>query len=144
MLSIMQLHIKKLHPAAKLPTYALPGDAGMDFYTVEDVTVMPGEVAIIHTGIALAIPLGYVGLLWDKSGLANKHGLKIVGGVFDAGYRGEILPGILNTTSAPYHFKAGDKVTQMLIQTVVQPELVLVDELDATERGARKHGSTGQ
>jgi dUTP pyrophosphatase len=90
----MEIQIKKLHPDAKLPTYAHPGDAGMDFYTIEDVTIMPGEIAIIHTGIALAVPLGYAALLWDKSGLANKHGLKIVGGVFDAGYRGEILPGV--------------------------------------------------
>jgi dUTP pyrophosphatase len=140
----MQLHIKKLHPDAKVPTYALPGDAGMDFYTLEEVIILPGQIAVIHTGIALAIPEGYVGLLWDKSGLANKHGLKTVGGVFDAGYRGEILPGILNTTNVPYTFAAGDKVTQMLIQRVEQPELIEVDELDETARGAGKYGSTGK
>ncbi len=140
----MQLQIKKLHPGAKLPTFAHPGDAGMDFYTLDEVTVLPGEIAIIHTGIALAVPMGYVALLWDKSGLANKHGLKIVGGVFDAGYRGEILPGILNTSRVPYTFKAGDKVTQMLIQAVEYPALVEVAELDQTERGDGKHGSTGK
>ncbi|MFM2423959.1 MAG: Deoxyuridine 5-triphosphate nucleotidohydrolase [Candidatus Parcubacteria bacterium] len=140
----MQLHIKKLHPDAKLPTYALPGDAGMDFYTTEEVTILPGQIVIIHTGIALAIPLGYAGLLWDKSGLANKYGLKIVGGVFDAGYRGEILPGMLNTSAVPYTFAKGDKVTQMLIQKVEQPQLIEVDELDETARGAGKHGSTGK
>ncbi len=140
----MQLQFKKIHRDAKVPTYALPGDAGMDFYTVEEVTILPGQIAIIHTGIALAIPEGYVGLLWDKSGLANKHGLKVVGGVFDAGYRGEILPGILNTSAIPYIFAKGDRVTQMLIQKVEQPMLLEVETLDETERGADKHGSTGK
>lgn len=140
----MNLHIKKLHPKAKLPTYAHPGDAGMDIYALEEVVVEAGKRALIKTGIAMAIPAGYVGLLWDKSGLANKHGLTIIGGVIDAGYRGEILVGLLNTTEESHTFELGDKVTQMLIQPVISPTLVEVEELDETTRGEGRFGSTGK
>ena len=139
----MQLKIKKLHPDAKVPTYAHAGDAGMDLYALFPVTIPAGERAVISTGLAMAIPVGYVGLLWDKGGLSNKFGLKVVGGVVDAGYRGEILVGILNTSHESYAFNAGDKITQILIQAVVQPELVTVDELDSTTRGDGRFGSTG-
>jgi len=140
----MNLQIKKLHPDAKLPTYAHTGDAGMDIYALDEEVVEVGARALIKTGIAMAIPEGYVGLLWDKSGLANKHGLTIIGGVIDAGYRGEILVGLLNTSDTPYIFKAGDKVTQMLIQPVIQPTLVEAKELDDTTRGEGRFGSTGK
>jgi len=140
----MQLLIKKLHPNAKLPTYAHTGDAGMDIYALEDMVVEAGKRVLIPSGIAMAIPDGYVGLLWDKSGLANKNGLTIVGGVIDAGYRGEILVGILNTSDTPYTFHAGEKVTQILIQPVVQPTLTEVSDLDDTTRGEGRFGSTGK
>lgn len=139
----MELHIKKLHPDAIVPTYALPGDAGMDLYTLETMIVMPGARVLVRTGVAMAIPPGYVGLIWDKSGLSNKSGLKVLGGVIDAGYRGEILVGILNTGTGVHTFNAGDKVAQMLIQAVVQPTLVTVDELSETVRGDSAFGSTG-
>ncbi len=139
----MQLHIKKLHLDAKMPTYAHTTDAGMDLYVAEDVIVPPGERVLVPTGIAVAIPPGYVGLFWDKSGLANKSGLKIMGGVIDADYRGELLVGILNTSDESYQFQKGDKVTQMLVQKVEHPELVEVDELDDTLRGEGAFGSTG-
>ena len=95
----MELRIKKLHKDAKVPSYARPGDAGMDLYALFPVTIGAGERAIVSTGIAIAIPEGYVGLIWDKSGLSNTFGLKVVGGVIDAGYRGEVLVGILNTST---------------------------------------------
>ena len=139
----MQLHIKKLYPDAKVPTYAHPGDAGMDVYALRAVTILPGERAIVTTGISMAIEVGYVGLIWDKSGLSNIFGLKVVGGVIDAGYRGEILVGILNTSNESYTYSAGDKVAQMLIQSVVQPDLVEVFELDGTDRGDGRFGSSG-
>jgi dUTP pyrophosphatase len=139
----MQLEIKKLHPDAKVPTYAHEGDAGMDLYALFPITIPAGERAVVSTGIAMAIPLGHVGLIWDKSGLSNKCGLKVIGGVIDAGYRGEVLVGILNTSKETYTYNVGDKIAQMLIQAVVQPELITVDELDSTTRGAGRFGSTG-
>jgi len=140
----MQLPIKKLHADAKLPTYAHAEDAGMDIYALEEVVLEAGKRALIKTGIAMAIPVGYVGLLWDKSGLANKQGLIIVGGVIDAGYRGEILVGLFNTGDENHTFKAGDKVTQMLIQPVTQVILTEVAEHDDTLRGDGRFGSTGK
>lgn len=140
----MQLKIKKLHPTAKLPTYAHPGDAGMDLYaSVETVVPARGRV-LVPTGLAMAIPNGYVGLLWDKSGISYKAGLKVIGGVADAGYRGEIFVGLLNTTDSEYTFAVGDKVAQMLVQPVVRPTLEEVAELGDTARGDGAFGSTGK
>jgi len=139
----MKLLIKKLHPEAKVPTFAHATDAGLDLCTVGDVTLAPGERKSIATGIAMAIPEGYVGLVWDKSGIAHKGGLKTLGGVIDAGYRGEIFVGLLNTSDVPYTFAAGHKVAQILIQAIVQPELVEADELPEADRGVKAFGSTG-
>lgn len=137
------IKIKKLHPNAICPKYALPNDAGMDFYASEMVTLQPGQRAAISTGISMAIPNGYVGLLWDKSGIAAKHGLKTMAGVIDSGYRGEIKIVLHNLSSNPYTFEQGAKVAQMLIQPVEQKVLQEVDSLDDTERGDGGFGSTG-
>lgn len=140
----MQIKVKKLHKEAKVPSYAHDTDAGMDLYTICDIDIAPGERVLIATGIAVAIPAGYVGLFWDKSGIANKAGLKVMGGVIDAGYRGELLVGLLNTSSSIHTFHKGDKIAQMLIQKVEHPELVEVEELDDTPRGDGAFGSTGR
>ena len=139
----MQLFIKKLHPDATVPRFAHANDAGLDLYTVVDVTIVPGERATIPTGIALQIPPGCVGLIWDKSGIAQKGGLKSLGGVIDAGYRGEIFVGLINTGAEPYKFTTGQKVAQMLIQKIEQPEIIVVDDLEDSERGTGAFGSTG-
>ena len=143
-LNTMQLPIKRLHPDAKVPTYAHHNDAGMDLCTVAAVTVAPGERVQIPTGIAVAIPDGYVGLVWDKSGLSHRVGLKTLGGVVDAGYRGEVFVGLVNTGATPHTFAVGEKVAQLLIQRVEQPEIVEVTDLDETLRGAAGFGSTGK
>lgn len=141
----MKLEVKKLDSQAKLPSYEHPGDAGLDFYALEDFVVPARErKAGIRTGVAVAIPDGYVGLFWDKSGLAAKHGLKVMAGVIDAGYRGELLLTLLNTTDTDYHFKKGEKVMQMLIQAVERMEIVEVDSLSDTARGEGGFGSTGK
>jgi dUTP pyrophosphatase len=140
----MQLLIKKIHPEAKLPTYAHATDAGMDLYAVVDTVIPARERVLVPTGIAMAIPDGYVGLVWDKSGISYKAGLKVIGGVADAGYRGEIFVGIMNTTDDEYTFVAGDKVAQMLIQKVEHLMIREVDELDDTSRGTGAFGSTGR
>ncbi|PIW97244.1 dUTP diphosphatase [Candidatus Kaiserbacteria bacterium CG_4_8_14_3_um_filter_38_9] len=140
----MKLLIKKINPLAITPQYAHHTDAAMDLYTTKRVTLLPGEHISVPTGIAVQIPDGYVGLIWDKSGLSHKAGLKTLGGVIDAGYRGEILVGILNTSDKTYIFEVGQKIAQMLIQKVEYPEIVEVAELDNTERGDGAFGSTGE
>lgn len=139
----MQLQVKKLHPDAKLPQFAHATDAGLDLYTVENVAIAPGERISIATGIAVQIPVGYVGLIWDKSGIAQKGGLKTLGGVIDADYRGEVFVGLLNTGAEQYEFTSGQKIAQMLIQKIEHPEIIEVDELDDTDRGDGAFGSTG-
>jgi dUTP pyrophosphatase len=139
----MELRIKKLHPEAKLPSYAHATDAGMDLYTVEDFSINPGEHYLAKTGVALVVPDGYVALVWDKGGVANKRFLKTVGGVFDTDYRGEYLIGLYNFGTEVQQFKAGDKIAQLLIQRIEHPVLVEVEELDDTVRGEGRFGSTG-
>lgn len=142
-ITIMELQVQKLHPKAKIPSFAHDTDAGMDLCCVEEMTIAAGERAQIKTGIALAIPEGFVGLVWDKSGLAYKAGLTILGGVVDSGYTGEILILLQNTTANDYTFSAGDKITQILIQKVEHPEIVEVDSLQNSQRGNGGFGSTG-
>lgn len=141
----MELEVKKLVPSAKLPSYVHPWDAGLDFFALEDCVVPAGKrLTDIRTGVAIAVPEGYVGLFWDKSGLAARHGLKVMAGVIDSGYRGELLLTLLNTSDTDYHFKAGDKVMQLLIQPVEQVDVVEVTELLDTPRGAGGFGSSGK
>ncbi len=142
----LTLHLKRLDPSVPMPSYAHAGDAGLDLYAREAVTLAPGERAQVPTGVAVAIPDGYVGLVWDKSGLSQKHGLKTLGGVVDAGYRGEVLVGVVNVGTTPHTFERHHKVAQMLIQRV-EAVTVLETELlpeSASERGAGGFGSTGQ
>lgn len=140
---MLTVRFKRLHPDAKTPSYAHPGDAGLDMYSLDEYTLNPQEQALIPTGIAMEIPVGYVGLIWDKSGLSTKHGLKTLAGVIDAGYRGEISVAIANVGSGPYTFKKGQKIAQMLIQKVEQAYFEEVQELSNTSRGAGGFGSTG-
>src|SRR3989338_8823021 len=139
----MTLFIKKISATAIIPQYAHPHDAGMDLYASETIIIAPQERQLIPTGLALAIPSGYVGLIWDKSGIAANHGLKTMAGVIDSGYRGEIKILIHNLSSRPYTVQSGTKIAQMLIQPVVQNEIIEVKELDDTSRGVGGFGSTG-
>lgn len=140
----MQLKFKKLHPDAIAPSFAHATDAGLDLCAVAGVTIAPGERVSIPTGLAFEIPVGYVGLIWDKSGLSHKGGLKSLGGVVDAGYRGEVFVGLLNAGQEPYSFAVGDKVGQILIQKIEQPTLVEATELTPADRGEGAFGSTGK
>ena len=140
----MILKIKKLNPAAKAPSYAHHGDAGLDLYSAEDKIIKPNERAIVKTGIAMEIPHGYAGLVWDKSGIATKGGLKVLGGVIDCNYRGESLVAIVNLSDKDYEVKKGEKIAQMLIQKVEHMEIEEVSELSDTSRGAGGFGSTGK
>lgn len=140
----MKLQIKKLHKDAVVPSYAHVGDAGLDLYSIENVTVPKGKVGRIRTGICIAIPDGYVGLCWDKSGLSMNHGIKVLAGVIDSGFRGELVLGVINLGKEDYTFEKGHKVMQMLIQKVETANIEVVGELDNTSRGKKGFGSTGK
>jgi dUTP pyrophosphatase len=140
----MKQKVKKLNKDAKMPTHGHPGDAGMDFYSVETVVFAPGTQERVRTGIAVEIPEGYVGLIWDKSSISFNTGLKIMGGVIDAGYRGEIIMNFLNTSDKEVIIEAGYKIAQMIIQKFEHCEIEEVSEISETVRGHGREGSTGR
>lgn len=140
----MEIKVKKLHKDAKLPTYAHHGDAGFDLFSIESVNIPVGARVLVGTGVAIEIPDGYVGLIWDKSGLSMVHGLKNLGGVIDAGYRGEIKAGVVNLSDEDYTITAGHKVAQMLIQKVERADIKEVVELSDSHRGHGGFGSSGK
>ncbi|MCF7831706.1 MAG: dUTP diphosphatase [Candidatus Pacebacteria bacterium] len=139
----MQLKIKKLKPDAKLPTYAKEGDAGLDLYAMEDFVINPMEHVIVWHGFALEFPNGYAALVKDKSSI-SKAGLHTMGGVFDAGYRGEYNTHLVNLSNEEYKIEKGDKVSQLIIFPVAIAEIQEVDELSESERGEGRFGSTGK
>jgi len=140
---MIKIKVKKLNFEAKIPKYAYKYDAGMDLFSVENVVLSAGEIKVCKTGIAMKIPVGFVGLIWDKSGVAGKFGIKTMGGVIDSGYRGEIGIILKNLSGKDYKVNKGDKIAQMLIQEVKCPTMEEVDELDDTDRGDGGFGSTG-
>ena len=139
----MHVKIQKLHEDSKLPTHGHPGDAGMDFYAHERVVFAPHTQMRVHTGVAMEISEGHVGLIWDKSSISFNLGLKVLGGVIDASYRGEIIMSLYNTKNEEVVIEAGHKVAQMLIQTFEHRDIVEVSELTDTVRGEGREGSTG-
>ena len=139
----MKILIKKLNPEAKIPAYTLAGDAGMDLYSITDAALAPGEKISCPTGVAIKIPEGYVGLIWDKSGLAHKSGITSIGGVYDSNYTGEYIIGLVNLGKEGYVIKRGQKIAQILIQKIESPEIESVDEMPQTVRGENRFGSTG-
>jgi dUTP pyrophosphatase len=140
----MKIKIKKVHTDAKIPHYAHRGDAGMDLFTVEPFELEPGERKTVPLGLAIEIPEGYVGLVWDKSGLSHKYGLKNFGGVIDSGYRGEIHVGIMNLSDKFFSFEKGHKVAQLLIQKVETIDFEEVEKLTDSDRGDGGFGSSGK
>ncbi|MSY86424.1 MAG: dUTP diphosphatase [Actinobacteria bacterium] len=142
----MSVPVVRLDPDLPLPSYAHPGDAGADLLTTVDVVLAPGERALVPTGVALAIPEGYVGLVHPRSGLAARHGLSIVNtpGTVDAGYRGEVKVLLVNLDPRePVELRRGDRVAQLVLQRVERAGFVEVDALPDSARGAGGYGSTG-
>jgi dUTP pyrophosphatase len=140
----MKLKIKRLHADAKIPVYSHHDDAGFDLFSIDNITLKKGERAMVPTGIAMEIPEGHVGLVWDKSGLAMKHGIKTIGGVVDSQYRGEIIIGVMNLSKEDYTFEKGHKIAQMIIQKKEFVDFEEVPELSDTTRGEGGFGSTGK
>ncbi len=136
------LKVQKTNPKAKIPSRAHAEDAGLDLYANDHYTLYENERALIATGIKMAIPNGYAGLIWDKSGLAAS-GLKTGGGVIDSGFRGEIKIIVINLSGDIYHIKKGQKIAQILIQKIKTPELVESGEMEKTARATGSFGSSG-
>jgi dUTP pyrophosphatase len=140
------VQVRRLDPDLPVPGYAHPGDAGADLMSAEDVELAPGERALVHTGVAIALPPGYVGLVHPRSGLAARLGVTVLNapGTVDSGYRGEILVNLVNhdrVTTAK--ICRGDRIAQLVIQRVERADFHVVEQLPDTSRGAGGHGSTG-
>ena len=146
-MSAVQVLITRLDPDLPLPRYAKAGDAGADIVSRIDITLAPGERALVPTGIAIALPDGYVALVHPRSGLAIKHGVTMVNapGTVDAGFRGELQIILINhDKSESVSFKRGDRIAQLVIQKVERAEFVEVQELPGSGRGTGGFGSTGR
>jgi dUTP pyrophosphatase len=142
----MSLRVRRLRPDALLPTRAYDGDAGLDLYAVEAAVLAPGERGSVATGIAIEIPPGHAGLVLPRSGLAARHGISVVNapGLIDAGYRGEVRVLLLNTDRAErVELAAGDRIAQLVVVRVEAPEVLEVESLAVSERGAGGFGSSG-
>ncbi|KKP89461.1 MAG: Deoxyuridine 5'-triphosphate nucleotidohydrolase [Parcubacteria group bacterium GW2011_GWA2_36_10] len=139
----MKIKVKKLKAEAVLPQMMRQGDAAFDLATCEDVLLHPGETKIIPIGLALEIPVGFVGNIRDRSGLAGKHALHTLAGIIDSNYRGEIGIVMTNLSQTDYQIKIGDRVAQMLIQKIEITEFEEVEELSDTNRGEKGFNSSG-
>lgn len=142
----VEVALVRLDPELPTPAYAHPGDAGADLVTTVDVTLKPGERVLVPTGIALALPDGYVGLVHPRSGLAARHGLSIVNapGTIDAGYRGEVKVCLINLDpTEAIELRRGDRIAQLVIQRFERARFVEVESLEDSARGVGGYGSTG-
>ena len=142
----MNLRVRRLHPAARIPCRSHPGDAGFDLHAVEDAELGPGKRATVGTGIALELPAGHAGWIVPRSGLAARHGIGVVNapGLIDAGYRGEVSVVLINMDSeASFAVEPGMRIAQLVISRVALPEVMEVAELQASARGSGGFGSTG-
>jgi dUTP pyrophosphatase len=138
--------VRQLDPELPMPAYAHPGDAGADLVAARDVELPPGGRVLVPTGIAIALPDGYVGLVHPRSGLAARLGVTVLNapGTVDAGYRGEIMVNLVNhDRDRPAKISRGDRIAQLVVQRVAQARFQRVDELPGSVRGAGGHGSTG-
>lgn len=144
---IVKMKIKKLNERAIVPTYGTVFSAGADLYACESeqITIPAGEARLVHTGIAMEIPQGYVGLIYARSGLATKRGLAPANkvGVIDSDYRGEIMVALYNQSGVEQTVDIGERIAQIVFTRYDMADFEVVDELDSTERGAGGFGSTG-
>lgn len=142
----LQLFVQRLDPEVALPRYAHEGDAGLDLAAAETVTLRPGQRHAVSTGLALAIPQGWVGLIHPRSGLARRHGITVANapGTIDAGYRGEVVVLLVNLGQEEVTLHRGDRIAQLLLQQVGYADVIEVPTLEETARGAGGFGSTGR
>jgi len=139
----MKLKVNRIKKEAKLPNWGHKGDAGLDLFSCEECKLEPFESKPISTGIKIAIPKGYAGLIWDKSGISLRSVHRLAG-VIDSGYRGEVKVVLINLGKQSFQIEKGMKIAQMLVQPVMDWEVVEVSTLDETTRGEGGFGSTGK
>jgi len=142
----IQVLISRLDRGLPLPVYAHAGDAGADLHARTDVSLAPGQRALVPTGVAIALPAGYAAFVHPRSGLAAKHGITMVNapGTIDAGYRGEILVNLLNTDiHETFTISRGDRIAQLVVQRVSEAHFVEVESLPGSQRGDTGHGASG-
>lgn len=140
----VSVKIKKINQEAKIPIYAHAGDAGLDLYSLENYNLQSQERKIFDLGFALELPEGFAAVVKDKSSLPKNGGVHTMGGVFDAGYRGEYNVQLINLGTEPYEIEKGNKIAQLVILPVAEAELEEVSELSETPRGEGRFGSTGR
>jgi dUTP pyrophosphatase len=139
----MELKVKKIQKDVKLPRYGHAGDAGLDLFSSADFVLAAGHVEAIPTGIKIAVPQGYAGLIWDKSGVSLR-GVHRLAGVIDSGYRGEVKVVMVNLSDEPFIIEKGMKIAQMLVQPIANVDVIEVEDLEDTSRGEGGFGSTGK
>ncbi len=137
------MKIERINKELDLPSYSLEDDAGIDLRSSEDLTLKPGERRTVKTGIRLAIPKNHVGLIWDRSGHAHKHGLHVLAGVIDSGYRGEVGVVLKNLGNSDFKIEKNLRIAQMLIQPFHRVNIEECESLDETSRKDGGFGSTG-
>ncbi len=138
-----EIPFQKLHEQAILPSRGSAQAAGLDLYSVENVVILAGGYSTVKTGVATAVPEGYYGRIAPRSGLSAKHGIFTLAGVVDSDYRGELMCVLANHSSTDFEIKAGDRIAQFVIEAIIVPEPVFVENLSDTERGSGALGSTG-
>jgi deoxyuridine 5'-triphosphate nucleotidohydrolase len=137
------LNFKRLDPRATLPTRGSATSAGLDIYSIEDITIEPKQRVLARTGLAVAVPLGFYGRVAPRSGLAVKNGLDVLAGVIDSDYRGEVCCALLNTGDEAVTLPQASRLCQLIIEQIITPSPAWVEELEETSRGAGGFGSTG-
>ena len=141
----MEIKILKLNEAAIIPCYAHPDDAGLDLFAIEETEILPGETQLVNTGIAIALPPNTEAQIRPRSGLALKHSVTVLNspGTIDAGYRGEVGVILINHGKKPFQVTFGMKIAQMVIASIIQTKVTVVERLDGTSRADMGFGSTG-
>lgn len=142
----MKLLFKKLSEEATIPEFKTSGAAGMDITSIEEVLILPHQIKLVKTGLAAAVELGYEIQVRSRSGLSTKHGLTLINGIgtIDSDYRGEIGVPLINLSGESYVISKGERIAQLVVNKIEQPEIEIVEELNETERGAGGFGSTGK
>ena len=141
-MSVMNIHFKKLHEDAILPFRGSAQAAAVDLSSIESIVIPAHGYAAVHTGVAVAIPNGYYGRIAARSGWAAKHGIGTIGGVIDSDYRGELICLLANHGAEDFNIFTGDRIAQFIIESIITPTPVFVDELEETDRGENGFGST--
>lgn len=143
---MITIRFKRIHPDAVLPAYAHPSDAGMDLRSVDELTIAPGKRALVHTGLVLMLPPMYEAQVRPRSGLAFKNGVTVLNapGTVDSGYRGEVGVILINLGECDFAIHKGDRIAQLVIAPVTQPQVEESEVVDDTDRGAGGFGSTGR